>query len=100
MWMLRRRTEHEARPALGDEVDRFLRGLEDGDFTAGDGRGSPKHAFVHGDPRHRVSLGRVVAPTLAGLQADREIGHRWRRDRALRVAILPENHPHGTLDGD
>src|SRR2546423_7327853 len=50
MRMLRRGTEHEARLALGDEVDRLLRGLEDGDFTAGNGRrGGPKHAFVHGD---------------------------------------------------
>src|SRR5256885_9542699 len=100
MRMLRRGTEHEARVALGDEVDRLLRGLEDGDFTAGDGRGGPKHAFVHGDPRHRVSSGRVVGPTLAGAQVHRQVAHGWRRDRALRIAILPEDHPHGTLDRD
>src|SRR5438105_4085610 len=99
MRMLRRRTEHEARLALGDEVDRLLRGLEDGDFTAGDGRRGPKHAFVHGDPRHRVSLGRMVAPPLAGLQADCEIGHRRRSNRALRIAIRAENHSHRPLVG-
>src|SRR5438874_2562078 len=100
MRMPRRGTEHEARVALGDEVDRLLRGLEDGDFTAGDGRGGPKHAFVHGDPRHRVSSGRVEGPTLAGPQVHRQVAHGWRCDRALRTVMLPENHPHGTLDGD
>src|SRR5205823_4665057 len=84
MRMFRRGTEHEAGLALGDEVDRLLRSLEDGDFTAADGRRGPKRAFVHGYPRHRVSFGRMVAPPLAGLQADGEVGHRRRRDLALR----------------
>src|SRR5438309_10598171 len=72
MGMPHRRTEHESRLGRGDEIDRLLRRLEDGDCTPGDGRRGPKHAFVH-DPRNRVSPGRMVAPPLARLQADREI---------------------------
>ena len=36
--------------------------------------------FVHGHPRHGVSRGRLVGPTLASLQSHRQVAHRRRGD--------------------
>src|SRR5712664_3147389 len=76
-------TEHEPRAAFGGEVNRLVEGLEDRDLPARNGRGGPEDAIEHGDPAHRVPFRRVIGPTLAGLQAHREVAHRRRRDWAL-----------------
>src|SRR5712691_9265467 len=95
--MLGRRAEHEPRVALGEEVDRFLGGFEDRDLPAGNARGAPERPILHGDPGHRVSLGRVIGPTLAGLQAHHEVGHgrrtRWGSSLCRRRPESPAPDP-------
>src|SRR5258705_4051583 len=48
-----RGTDHEPRVALGDEVDRFFGGLEDGDLRGVDARRRPQRPIEHRCPGYR-----------------------------------------------
>src|SRR5258708_2673028 len=75
-----RRTDHEPGLALGDEIDRVLRAVEDSDLRARNAAGRAQRAIEHRGPGHRVALRGAVGPSLAILQGYSEVRHGMRRN--------------------
>ena len=60
--------------------------------------GGPQGALVDGEPRDAVSFGRRVAPALPVFQCDVQIVDiRGGANRAGRMAVAAEDHPHGAV---
>lgn len=73
--MLHGRSQYKSGRALRLKCDAIAAFFKDCQFAADYGLGRSQPAFMHRDPRYRVTRRRLVRPALAVFEPNVELGH-------------------------